>query len=350
MKRGGGGVRDPGVWIGFALSGLFAYLAFRHMDPRAVAAALRNADYRLLPIAFLLTYAVLWVRAKRWGVILKGLLEVETGFLFRVTIIGFLANYILPARIGELLRALVLGARKEINTSAAFGTVVVERLVDLISILLLFSLLHFLGSIPAAGSELGRMLDQTALFFLLVAGSLISLLWLVRNHTGKTVAWVERTLGRVWPKGSARVAEAIARFAQGLWPAGGLKDVMQVCFWTGCLWGLSALVVIFLMEAFRLGVPWGAAWFILVALGFGVSLPSAPGFVGTFHFTAMGALILYGVDRAEALSFALVLHAICLLPVFLVGIPLLWSEGMSLRQILRLQREQPPGSGKTGSG
>lgn len=348
MKKGG--IRDPRLWIGLALSSLFAYLALRGLDPRAVGAALENADYRFLPAAFLLTYGVLWVRALRWRVLLRSLLEVETGLLFRVTLIGFLANYVLPARIGELVRAVLLGARKELSISAALGTVVVERLLDLISILLIFSLVSVLDFIPDAGSGLGEMLNSTALVFLLVAGILLGLLWGLRNHTGKTVLLVEASLGRVWPQGSKRLAKAMVSFAEGLRPARGLKDVMEIGFWTACLWALSAAIVVLLMETFKLGLPWGAAWFILVSLGFGVSVPSAPGFVGTFHFAAMGALLLYGVDKPNALGFALVLHATCLLPVFLAGIPVLWVEGMSLGRIARLWGQQASASEKTGSG
>lgn len=346
MKKGG--VRDPRFWIGLALSGIFAYLAFRGMDPRAVAAALRKADYRFLPIALLLTYAVLWVRAKRWKVILGSLLEVETGLLFRVTIIGFLANYVLPARIGEVVRAVLLGTKKNFSISAAIGTVVVERLLDLISILLIFFLVYLLDSIPGAGSELAGMLNRAAILFLLVATILMGLLWLLRNHTKKTVAWVEGSLGRLWPRGSEKLAKTLVSFALGLTPAQSFRDVVKLIFWTGCLWVLSASIVVMLMQAFRLGLPWKAAWFILVALGLGVSVPSAPGFVGTFHFAAMGALLLYGVDRAEALSFAVVLHAVCILPVFVVGIPILWMEGMSLGRIARLKREKLSGPGDQG--
>lgn len=344
MKRGRLG--SPRLWIGLALSSFFAYLALRGMDPRAVASALKNADYRFLPFAFLLTYAVLWVRAKRWKVILRGLLEVETGFLFRITIIGFLANYVLPARIGELVRAALLGTRKKVSISAAIGTVVVERLLDLISILLIFFLVYVSDSIPGAGSELGKVLNRAAVIFLAVAVGLMGILWLLRNHTTKTVAWAEGSLGLLWPRGSEKLAKALVSFAQGLRPAQTLGDVAELVFWTGCLWVLSASIVILLMETFGLGLPWGAAWFILVALGFGVSVPSAPGFMGTFHFSAMGALLLYGVGRPEALSFAVVLHAICLVPVFLAGIPLLGMEGMSLGRIARLHRERPPGSGE----
>jgi len=347
LKRGV--LRDPRLWIGLVLSSLFAYLAFRGIDPSAVASALENADHRFLPLAFLLTYAVLWVRARRWRVIIKSLVEVETRLLFRITMIGFLANYVLPARMGELVRAVLLGTRKQVSISAALGTVLVERLLDLISILLIFFLVYLLDSIPGAGTELGSMLNRAATVFLLVALILMGIFWLLRNNIRLVIACVEGTLGRFWPRGSGNLTRALVSFAHGLRPAESLRDAAELVFWTGCLWVLSASIVILLMETFRLGLPWGAAWFILVALGFGVSVPSAPGFVGTFHFTAMGALLLYGVERADALSFAVVLHATCLLPVFLVGIPLLGMEGMSLGHIARLQNEKSFGPGETDS-
>ncbi len=339
MKRRG--LRDPRIWLGLAVSSLFAYLAFGEMDPEAVVGALGKADYRFLPFALVLTYGVLWVRARRWRVLLGAVLEVKTGLLFRVTLIGFLANYLLPARMGEVVRAALLGAREKISVSAALGSVVLERLLDLISILLIFSILYLLDYMPAPDSELGSILHRSALLFLVVAVFIAGTVWFLGSRTERAVWLVEKALGSMWHRMASRLASAIFSFAQGLRLPNGLKAMSWVCFWTLGLWVLSALIVILVMETFRLDLPWSTAWFVLVALGFGVSVPSAPGFVGTFHFAAMGALLFFGVDKDSALSFALVLHAICIFPVLFLGIPILWAEGMSLGLIPRLSGNEP---------
>ncbi len=278
------------------------------MDPEAVVGALGKADYRFLPFALVLTYGVLWVRAKRWRVLLGAILEVKTGLLFRVTLIGFLVNYLLPARMGEVVRA---------------------------------AFLYLLNYTPAPDSELGSILHRSALLFLVVAVFIAGTVWFLGSRTKRAVWLVEKALGSMWPRMASRLASAIFSFAQGLRLPIGLKAMSWVCFWTLGLWVLSALVVILVMETFRLDLPWSTAWFVLVALGFGVSVPSAPGFVGTFHFAATGAVLFFGVDKDSALSFALVLHAICIFPVLFLGIPILWAEGMSLGLIPRLSGNEP---------
>lgn len=341
-----GVLRDPRLWIGLALSGLFAYLALRGMDPRKVAQALGQADYRFSPPAVLLAYGALWVRARRWGVLLRNIQRVDTGLLFRVTLIGFLANYVLPARIGEVVRAVLLGSRRNLSPSAVFGTIVVERVLDLVTILVIFSFVSFLTGIPEGSPELEQLLHKTALLFLMVAAFLVGFLWLVRRRTEAVVLFVERTLGKISRRGSRGLGRAIEAFAQGISPACGPRDLLEIGFWTAWLWVLSAAIVVVLAEAMDLGLPWSAAWFILVALGFGVSVPSAPGFVGTFHYAAMAALLLYGVEKAHALSFSILLHALCIVPVFLLGVPLLWVEGLSLGSVARLRGHgsSPPGT------
>ncbi|MGQ9858656.1 MAG: lysylphosphatidylglycerol synthase transmembrane domain-containing protein [Thermodesulfobacteriota bacterium] len=334
-----GGLRDPKLWIGLALSCVFLYLALRGMDAREVVGALDRADYRLLVPAFLLTYLVLWGRARRWGVLLRGVRRVDTWLLFRVTLIGFLANYLLPARAGEVVRALLLGKRGQLSASAAFGTVVVERVMDLLSILSIFSLVSFFAAVPHRDGQLEQLLRSTALLLMGVAAVLVVVLWLLKKRTQAMVRFVEGTLGRVSIRGSSGLGRAMVAFAQGISPARGGKEILEIVFWTAWLWLISAAIVVILAEAMGLGIPWSASWFVLVALGLGVSVPSAPGFVGTFHYAAMASLMLYGVERNQALSFAILLHALCVVPVLALGMPLLWMEGLSLRKMRRWPKD-----------
>lgn len=115
-----------------------------------------------------------------------------------------------------------------------------------------------------------------------------------------------------------------------------VRDVLEISVYTALLWITTAAGVILIAEGFQLGLPWEAAWLILVALAFGVSVPSAPGFVGTFHYSAMVCLLLYGVPRPEALSYAILLHATNILPVLFLGLTLLWGEGLTLGGLARM--------------
>ncbi|MEM2982765.1 MAG: lysylphosphatidylglycerol synthase transmembrane domain-containing protein, partial [Candidatus Bathyarchaeia archaeon] len=100
-------------------------------------------------------------------------------------------------------------------------------------------------------------------------------------------------------------------------------------------------------HAFNLQIPWDATVVVLVALGLAVSVPSAPGFMGTFHYAAMSSIMLYGVEEAQALSFAIALHGLCVLPVLVLGIPIVLSEGLSLKDISRSLRMQMNSFGRS---
>jgi uncharacterized protein (TIRG00374 family) len=322
------------------LSGVFVYLASRDVEPARIGRALSQADYRLVLPAALLSYAVVWVRAMRWRILLKGLKEIPTGSLFRAIVIGFTANYVLPARIGELVRAYLVGKREKVGVSPAFASVVVERLLDVFTILLVFAGVSLLVEVPRQDPRLESAFRTGALVMLGFSAMGALLIGFIRFRTDWIARGVRKGLGWVSPRLADRAGDLVSAFARGVVPVRGGADQMKVVVYTVILWVLSATAVVLVVESFRLGLPWDAAWLILVALAFGVSVPSAPGFVGTFHYAAVLCLLLYGVDPSEALSFAIVLHATNLGPIFLLGVVFLWREGLSLAGLARVKREE----------
>ncbi len=338
MRRGV--LRDPRLWIGLVSSALFVYLALRGVEPARITQALGEADYRYVPPASLLCYGVLWFRSLRWKILLRGVKEVPTRSLFRATTIGFMANYLLPARLGELVRAYVVGTREGVSGSAVFATVVVERILDVFSILLVFLGVSLLVKVPQGDPELEAALRAGGAILFGAALAVVGLLWAVRKRTAWLTSALSRTLGRAWPRASESLSRLLESFAQGISPFQRGRDLVGIGVYTTLLWLLSAAVVLLIAEGFRLGLPWEAAWLILVALAFGVSIPSAPGFVGTFHYAAVLCLLLYGIPRSEALSFAIVLHATNVIPILLLGLILLWGEGLSLGRIARMRKGQ----------
>lgn len=342
--------KDPKLWIGVLLSTFFVWLALRGVEPSRILLALRGADYRVLPPAVALTFVVIWIRSARWKILLRGLKDVRVASLFRATAIGFTVNYLLPARVGEVVRAYVLGMHEGVSSSAAFATVVVERLLDVFSILLVFVLVMLFVRIPEGDPELVRTLQATAAVMAIVATLGVVFLWVVRRRTRSLQAVIRRSLGRISPRAGDALSRLMESFSMGVAPVRQIRDVIEISVYTALLWITTAAGVILIAEGFKLGLPWEAAWLILVALAFGVSVPSAPGFVGTFHYSAMVCLLLYGVPRPEALSYAILLHATNILPVLFLGLTLLWGEGLTLGGLARMsQRAQAPqqdGQGK----
>jgi hypothetical protein len=326
---------DPRLWVGLPISGFLFWLAARGIPFGDLIKVMREAQYAWMIPAVLATYGVIWVRAKRWCVLMRGIKRVRPSTAFRATAIGFTVNYVIPVRVGELLRAYLVGQRENMSGSAAFATVVVERLLDIICILMIFILLLIFVPGSQKGSQLFSLLRTAAVISLAILMCTAVVLWIVRRR----IAWIGRPveffLGRIWPRGAQRLVGILEGFSKGLIPSMTKSDILAIVFYTLALWGLTAGGIRLVANGFGLGLPLEAPLVILVALAFGVSVPSAPGFLGTFHYAAVVALMLYGIPKTEALSYAIALHAASILPVFFLGMGLLWAEGLRMGKIMR---------------
>lgn len=333
MKRGA--LKDYKLWAGLSLSVLFSFLALKDVDLKGLLEVAKRANAVPLSVAFFLAYAILWVRARRWGILLRPLGPMREWLLFRMTLLGFLGNYLLPARMGEVLRAVFLGSRTGNSASSIFGTIVVERLLDLGSILLVFFIVTFSAPFLDEEKALKEALQATAFGLVLAGAGITAFLWLLKARKEEALEIFPKTLGKILPRLSSKFVSLLSSFSQGLEVPRGKRDLGEITIWTIVIWTLSATVVFLVSESLGLGLGWGACWFVLVVLGLGVSVPSAPGFMGTFHYAAMVSVMAFGVGKTEALCFALVLHGICILPVMVLGLPVLWAEGMGLRTMTR---------------
>lgn len=170
--------------IGIILSAIFLYLAFRKVDLGLVRQHLATADYRWLIPACLITIFALWLRAFRWGVLLAPLRKIPSGQLFSATSIGFMCNNLLPMRLGEFVRAYVLGRSAGVHASAALATIVVERLFDLFAMLAIFGILLIFA--PFHNRSVKMSLLVALVFGLVVLGAL--LLYLLRAATFDAIA------------------------------------------------------------------------------------------------------------------------------------------------------------------
>ncbi len=132
---------------------------------------------------------------------------------------------------------------------------------------------------------------------------------------------------------SGKIIDVIEAFVQGIVVIKGLRDWGLFLIYTVLLWLTPVLGIMFVTLAFGLKLPFMATVFVLVVLALGVSIPAAPGFIGTFHAAALYALLFYGVNREEALSVAIVMHLSNAAPIILLGFFLLWYEGISIKEI-----------------
>jgi hypothetical protein len=320
-------------WSGVVISLVLIIVIFYQVNFAEVMAALKGANYIFLLPAIMALVFTLLIRAFRWQYLLKPIKTTGIYNLFSATAIGFMANMLLPARLGEFVRAYLIGQREDISKSASLATVVVERLWDI------FILLFFLGSVllatPLAQGD--PLLEKglkwgggVSLIILLVM--FLSLVFL-KKKTEVSLGMVQTLMNPFSANFSLKARNFISSFVEGLGTIRGNRDLIFIALWSFVLWIIAALSLHLILFAFNIHLPLLAPFFLIVLQAFGVALPSSPGFIGTYHAATIAGLTLLGVPRVQALSVAIVMHASFFVPMVLLGLSLLWLEGISWTQI-----------------
>ena len=307
---------------GLALSAaLVAYLLWT-VDLGQVARELRRADPGWTALGAGLAVAGLWVRARRWRYLFPP--GSDPPGLVPAVMIGYMVNNVLPLRAGELVRVYVVGRRWAGRFWTALGTLVVERVLDSLAIVFVLGVLALLIPVPA----LFRWTALTVLAVDLVAVTALAVMAGAPERSRRLLAGL---LAR-WPAAAGRVTRALETFMAGLEGIRDPRHAVPLVLWTALVWLVPALAAWVVLRALGLGASFTAGWTVLAFVGLGVSIPSAPGYVGVFHYAAVLAVEIFGVPRPTAVSYALLFHATQYIPVTLVGWIVLLREHVSLAE------------------
>lgn len=315
------------VLVGLIASAGFLYLVLRHVSAEELLAHLRRTHWGWLGLAAAFNLAMLWARGFRWRWLFHP--ASQPGWrLVSATIVGFMANNVLPLRMGELVRGYLAARSGGLSFWTAMATLAVERILDVLSILLVLAAVVLTVPVPP-------WLQAGALTLLALDLLAMGLLILLAVGRGTAGGW----LGRL-----PRVGEALARrlglFSVGLQSLRPGRHLAPLFLWTLVIWTLNASAVWAALRAGGLTVPPSTTLTVLAFAGIGVSIPSAPGFVGTLQFFVVQALAIYGVSGAEAVSVSILYHAAGWVPVTLLGWALLTIQGVSLWDASRQARTQ----------
>jgi uncharacterized protein (TIRG00374 family) len=305
-----------------------ALLAFslRGVDFASLVQALSGANYWLLIPASLLTLLAFYIRAVRWGIMLRSVKPISKGSLFSATMIGFAANNLLPARLGELVRAWAIGRQEQISRSAAFATVVVERVVDVFSLLFFFGLTLLLHPFPTEarrGGYIALGLNVVLLGFLLLA----------ERNPDRVAAMGQWLADRSPQRIREKVRALVANFATGLGVLREGSSILQLVFYSLLLYAVTVLGIHTCLMAFDFSTPWYAALVLLVTITLGFIIAPTPGYVGSVQVACVWSLALFAVPRSEAFSFSLFYHVTQFVPITAVGLWFLARQGLSLNQV-----------------
>jgi uncharacterized protein (TIRG00374 family) len=308
-------VRSLLVATGLVVTVVCTYIAVRGVDLDEAGDALASCDLTwLIPTAIVFAVAI-WLRALRWWVVFSPEKRPPLRALTRALFIGFFFNNILPARAGEAARIIALHRATGTPRAEAIGTVVVERVFDVLSLLiLLFASYPLLPQVS--------WLRTGALFGAVALVALAALVYVLVRYDERAVRWLLSPLRRL-PGVPDRIEHAVVNATRGLTairdPRVALRGMaITLASWIGL--GVSYWILMF---SFSLELPIVAGILVTVAINLSLVLPSSPAALGVFEAATVIALRAFDVPQAEALSYALVLHLVNLLPFLAIGIGLL---------------------------
>ena len=268
------------------------------------------------------------------GPLLKPLKPVAFPSLMSATAIGLMANMLFPARLGEIVRAWVLGRREHLDTSASFATVIVERLLDGFTILFILAALLLWVPLPM-GEGLAWALRWGGLLVLAGYLAVFAFLLYVHRATAQAVRGVQRVCWWLPARSLEKLCQLLQSFSEGLHTLGDRRYLGRIIAGSVALWGAIGMYNFLVVLAFQLEVPLSVGFFLLVFQAFAVMLPSSPGFMGTYHAAIVACLTLWGVTTEVALGVALVMHALGFFLTVGIGLLYLWAAGLSLFDLTR---------------
>ncbi len=312
-------IRNWKLWSGLLISALFLYLAFRNVDLVRMWAVIRSANLFILFLVTLIIFLQFVIRAWRWKILLEPIKK--TGFSNRLssTIIGFAANCLFPARLGEFIRANYLGHSENISRSSTFGTIVVERLFDGYTLLLVL-LIGLIGTtFQGEWNFISTSLRGAGLLLLFFYSLLIVFLIGVRYKATPFLKLLERLLFFLPPPFLDKIISTVRNFSLGLVLSKNPNRLIQAILYSFFLWFTALLQIQLIEYSLGLSLPFVATFLILAMASFGVMIPSAPGYIGTFHLTVQYGFLFYGIGKEEALSAAIVWHCSWFFPTILFG-------------------------------
>lgn len=322
-------------WLGLIISAAFLYFALRGLELQKAWETVKTARYFWLIPGILVYFIGVWVRAWRWHYMLRPLKKISTRTMFPIVTIGYMGNNIYPARAGELLRAVILKQREGVPVSATLATVIVERIFDGVVMLgFVFLNLRELSRLTSSSGFVGNI-QQLALWgSVAFLGALMVFLGaaMFPQVTERLANWI---INRAIPlRIREKVRGFVLRFLTGLESLRSPRDALMIFFTTVLIWLLETGKYWFVMHAFPFEVSFFALMLMNGIVNLATTLPSAPGYVGTFDAPGIALLGAYQVPGEIAAAYTLVLHVALWLPITLLGAyyyvrqPLRWGQNL----------------------
>ena len=328
-------MRSWKFWLGVAISAVFLWIALRGLDLQHFWETLRQANYWWILPGVAIYFVAVWIRTWRWHYMLRHIAPIPVARLFPVVVIGYMGNNIYPARAGEVLRSYVLRRKEGVPISASLATVVLERLFDgLVMLLFVFVTLPFVN-LPPIYTQL------VSVFSVVFIGALLVFLALAaRPQRMKLVyGWF---VDRVVPAGLREAFHNVFdKFIEGLQSLRSPRDLILIFLTSSLIWLTETTKYWVVAFAFPgLHIPFFVLMLMTAVVNLATTLPSTPGYVGTFDAPGIAILTQWGVPQALATGYTLVLHVALWLPITVLGGLFMLAEHVGWRDVDKAVEER----------
>lgn len=327
------------IIIGVVISGYLIWKLFGNVDFNKLIVILENANYFwLIPNIALIAFAM-YQRAYRWRFMLEPIKIVKFKNLLAATCVGFMANNVLPARLGEFVRAYSLSKQdSDISKSASLATIFVERMIfDLVALLIIFgSVLMWSGNLRhllETNLDLGHKIIEGSKWAIFVALGGLAVMLVIAYKPERIGILLTKYLFFLPDKVKEFIKTVVDKFSHGLRFLTNVMSVLNVGFQTLLIWVLMGISNYFVFLAFGFKIPIEASFVLLVVVSILIMVPSTPGFLGVYHYGVIISLGIYGIKDEEARACALVLHAAQYIVITLMGFYFLKKEHLSLKDL-----------------
>jgi uncharacterized protein (TIRG00374 family) len=324
-------------WLGVLISILFIWLSVRGLKLNEFWGAVKQANYWWLIPGIAVYFIGVWVRAWRWHYLLKPIKEIPTRNMFPITTIGYMGNNIYPARAGEVLRAVILKRKEGVSISASLATIIVERIFDgVVMLSFVFVNLSELTKLTGSSGFVGNIQQVAVVGTGVFLGALVIFLVaaMFPHMTMKVGLWFIRFLPQRFHD---RITNLMTKFLDGLASLRSPLNVLMVFFTSVIIWLLETGKYWFVMHAFNFSVSFFALMLMNGIVNLATTIPSAPGYIGTFDAPGIAVLTAYGVNQATAAGYTLTLHVALWLPITALGAYYLAREGIKWSDNLRAE-------------
>jgi uncharacterized protein (TIRG00374 family) len=320
------------IWIGLVVSVIALYLALKDVQFGALISTLAGVRYFYVLLGVLTVIVLMGIRTVRWQLLLHPVKPIRFHNLFSVYMIGHMANNILPARLGELVRVYLVGSQEKISKSASLATVVVERLFDIGS---LFAILG-LVSVYFKTLDFPAWVWSSSLVIFTVSLVILIILIILTYFPPLIISFLENRLAFLPRRLHKRVIGIAESFLDGLNILKKGRVLWRVAGLSAVVWAFQLVIFLMGFLAFKFYLPPAALFMLVLITSLAMAVPSSPAYIGTYQISVIIALAVFDVGRDAAFGYSLVVHAMQAFPITTLGLIYAWKGHLSLKQFSRV--------------